>query len=253
LAVVADPVNEPAVGKRHSSTKRFLLWGGLVGTTIYLIVLACRLHETGWDWLQTSNLNEFGDFLAGGFAPLAFLWLVIGYFQQNIELSISTESLGAQLDEMRHAVQQHRAQAEAMAQNAQLQKLSTVLSLYNQGIDYLAGCASSVVAAVVPINVRDTWSIYASGDREQWFRILVENRDLNEQAIIVTRHLGMGAHQHAGEQARNFIVGYERLREDLRTIGDDLGRREILERSYAGSLYRFLVRIRDETPNLIPR
>ena len=36
---------------------------------------------------ETSPLHlqpyEFGDFLAGTTAPLAFLWLIIGYFQQT--------------------------------------------------------------------------------------------------------------------------------------------------------------------------
>lgn len=31
-------------------------------------------------------LNELGDYLAGAFSPLAFLWLVYGYFMQNSEL-----------------------------------------------------------------------------------------------------------------------------------------------------------------------
>ena len=32
------------------------------------------------------TLNELGDYLAGAFSPLAFLWLVYGYFMQNHEL-----------------------------------------------------------------------------------------------------------------------------------------------------------------------
>ncbi|WP_417529040.1 hypothetical protein [Marinomonas shanghaiensis] len=32
------------------------------------------------------DLNEIGDYLAGVFSPLAFLWLVVGYVMQNREL-----------------------------------------------------------------------------------------------------------------------------------------------------------------------
>lgn len=39
------------------------------------------------------KLNEFGDFLAGAFAPLAFFWFVIGYFQQGKELQLQREEL----------------------------------------------------------------------------------------------------------------------------------------------------------------
>lgn len=39
------------------------------------------------------ELNAKGDFLAGVFAPLAFLWLVYGYFQQGRELRLQVQEL----------------------------------------------------------------------------------------------------------------------------------------------------------------
>lgn len=52
--------------------------------------------------------NELGDFLAGTFAPLAFLWLVLGFFQQGVELRNSTRALLIQADELRNSVEQQR-------------------------------------------------------------------------------------------------------------------------------------------------
>ncbi|MDR2330320.1 MAG: hypothetical protein LBE58_12015 [Comamonas sp.] len=49
------------------------------------------------------RINELGDFLAGVFAPLAFLWLVIGYFQQGEELRLNTENLALQVEELKQA------------------------------------------------------------------------------------------------------------------------------------------------------
>ncbi|MBI2728750.1 MAG: hypothetical protein HYX42_21120 [Polaromonas sp.] len=34
--------------------------------------------------LAKMSPNEWGDFLAGSFAPLAFLWLVLGYLQKEM-------------------------------------------------------------------------------------------------------------------------------------------------------------------------
>jgi len=51
-------------------------------------------------------LSEQGDFFAGFFAPLAFLWLVIGYLQQGDELRQSTEALKLQAKELKHSVEQ---------------------------------------------------------------------------------------------------------------------------------------------------
>ena len=47
------------------------------------------------------TLNEWGDFLAGASAPLALLWLVIGYFQHGRELHLNTRALETQQEELR--------------------------------------------------------------------------------------------------------------------------------------------------------
>lgn len=56
--------------------------------------------------------NAWGDFFAGCFAPLAFLWLVLGYLQQGEELRLSTEALRLQAEELRNSVEQQRALVE---------------------------------------------------------------------------------------------------------------------------------------------
>lgn len=56
--------------------------------------------------------NEAGDFLAGAFSPLAFLWLVLGYFQQGEELKNSADALWLQGEELRNSVTQQRELVE---------------------------------------------------------------------------------------------------------------------------------------------
>lgn len=55
---------------------------------------------------RPDKLNEWGDFFAGFFAPLAFLWLVIGYLQQGEELRQSSEALRLQAAELKSSVEQ---------------------------------------------------------------------------------------------------------------------------------------------------
>lgn len=54
-----------------------------------------------FDKVTSLEPNEFGDFLAGAFGPVALFWLVIGYFQQGEELQM-------QAHELRNAVAQHK-------------------------------------------------------------------------------------------------------------------------------------------------
>ncbi|MQQ09884.1 hypothetical protein GFB49_15570 [Epibacterium sp. SM1979] len=73
-------------------------------------------------WKYTSagaslSLNELGDFLAGAFAPLAFYWLVLGFFQQGKELKNNVNALNLQAEELKNSV---AAQTE-IAESARLQ------------------------------------------------------------------------------------------------------------------------------------
>ena len=63
--------------------QKSLKWG--IGITlVWLIVIA--LFWFFGDLKSPESLNELGDALAGIFAPVAFLWLVLGYRQQGIAL-----------------------------------------------------------------------------------------------------------------------------------------------------------------------
>lgn len=50
---------------------------------------------------RPENLNGVGDFIAGMFAPLAFFWLVRGYYQQNKTIKANSSLLSEQIDELK--------------------------------------------------------------------------------------------------------------------------------------------------------
>lgn len=62
------------------------------------------------EWARVVGLspNELGDFLAGITAPVAFFWLVVGYFQQGEELRQNTEALKQQEDALKQQVEESR-------------------------------------------------------------------------------------------------------------------------------------------------
>lgn len=85
-----------------------------VATLIYLSFI---FKLTNLDEISTLKLNEIGDYLAGVFAPLAFLWLVFGYYQQGHELKLNTEALRLQADELKNAVDEQRRLNEIHKEN----------------------------------------------------------------------------------------------------------------------------------------
>lgn len=104
-----------------------LSWGITIG---WLIFIYSKIHNGA----LPVNLNEFGDFVAGAFAPLAFFWLVRGFYQQGkgleqnskalklqaIELKKTTEALNLQVREMKQALIQQTVLAETTKQDLDL-------------------------------------------------------------------------------------------------------------------------------------
>lgn len=77
---------------------------GTVGSIAYLAAIGAYAWA---NWPEEAlELNVLGDFLAGAFAPLAFLWLVLGFLQQGRELSL-------QIEELRHSVSAQRDLVDA--------------------------------------------------------------------------------------------------------------------------------------------
>ncbi|MBA1235241.1 hypothetical protein G7Z98_11825 [Pseudomonas stutzeri] len=103
---------------------------GFLATLLWLIGLAVVLF-LNFDAALKLGLNEWGDFLAGGFAPLALFWLVIGYFQQGKELNNSTKALERQekalmlqFAELRESVAQQKALVKAAHEEIEITRSS---------------------------------------------------------------------------------------------------------------------------------
>lgn len=85
-------------------SRRLTIFGG-VGTLIWASIVFFFVLQT-WDAAEQMNLNEWGDFLAGAFAPLALGWLVIGYFQHGHELRLNTRALRLQQEDLKRQAEE---------------------------------------------------------------------------------------------------------------------------------------------------
>ena len=80
---------------------------GLWLSALYVVGLVIYLAVQGQNPADL-RLNELGDFLGGVSSPLAFLWLVLGFFQQSREIRLSNKALHLQARQMRRSVDEHR-------------------------------------------------------------------------------------------------------------------------------------------------
>jgi len=89
--------------------------------TILYLWIACNL-VINFEEVKALDLNEKGDFLAGIFSPLAFLWLVYGYLQQGQELKQNTDALKLQAHELKNSVEQQKQLVEVTQAELQIIK-----------------------------------------------------------------------------------------------------------------------------------
>lgn len=96
--------------------------------SIFYLFLTCSLL-INFEELKTLDLNEKGDFLAGIFSPLAFLWLVYGYLQQGQELKQNTEALRLQAVELKNSVAQQTEQVRLTTEQLSLIRQKETLEI----------------------------------------------------------------------------------------------------------------------------
>lgn len=88
-------------------------------TTAWSLLCAFLIY-TRWEDAAKMSLNEWGDFLAGVTAPIAFLWLIIGYMLQRKELKLNTEALLLTKDEMARQANEMSVQTNLLKTQARL-------------------------------------------------------------------------------------------------------------------------------------
>ena len=93
---------------------RIRLGLGLTGLWLALGLLYVA-GIVGFEQFSRLHAADIGSFFEGAFAPLAFLWLVIGYFLQQQELEQNTRALTAQAKEIQRTAEQAIIQSEKMA------------------------------------------------------------------------------------------------------------------------------------------
>lgn len=115
-------------------------WAATIGWALLGLLLLAAFHPKG-DW-SGIEFNEVGDFSAGFFAPLGFLWFVIALFHQRRQIAMQAEELSlqrqelqetrktleAQRDEMAESARQAKAQAEALMSSFEIHRYQHLTS-----------------------------------------------------------------------------------------------------------------------------
>lgn len=114
MSNVSDPRSDGAADRADGADWRLRFSLGLtVGWLLLGFIYISKV--VGWTDFVSQQAPALGNFLEGAFAPLAFLWLVVGFFLQQQQLRENTRTIQLQLEEMRRSAEQAEVQARAIA------------------------------------------------------------------------------------------------------------------------------------------
>lgn len=162
---------------------RWLLRLGLALTLFWVGIQAFYIFGVvGFAHFVDEGPPSVGGFLEGAFAPLAFLWLVIGFFLQREELQRSSRAIDLQYQELRRTAEQAEVQARAIAANERHARQDAFLRV-SERIDHQLGtiCGLLVMSSQTldaggpldPASVQSMWSALGAGDRGVFARALI--------------------------------------------------------------------------------
>lgn len=112
---------------------------GILATLVWLSLFGALLCFK-WDEAVVMPLNAWGDLFAGVMAPVAFLWLILGYHLQRKELQQNTAALKEQARELQEQKRELQEQNENMVKNYNATK---------ELADAVSDAASNIVCAMI--------------------------------------------------------------------------------------------------------
>lgn len=208
-----------------------------LGVTITWISagLLYLLGIVGWDNFLHLPTADIGSFLEGAFAPLAFLWLVIGHFMQQKEITANTKAIN--LQEM---------SARRLELHSQRDSYFKLLSLVQDqlgsiaGFHYMSVCGPTGTGEITQEEFSEQRSHATTGDHAWFIRKMItlamSHREDDEQM----REIFFGTEVRR-RHSENFSSTFSRLLDAARQVDtEDMVTHALLYGSAAGMLYRVI-------------
>ena len=185
-------------GKSQKAYLKFGVTGSGIWAVIIIVVLV-GLVDFSWSDFKTMKPNEWGDFLAGVFAPLAFFWFVVAFLQQGAELRASVDQFTQQAKSL-EATNALESQKLAMAEWDRIHlEMSNILSSYlykysthkiskerekSKALEANAGSPKYVTKKDPSEFVQASWVRYSQGDKNTFFRTVFSHSNYKDTSCL---------------------------------------------------------------------
>ena len=217
---------------------------GLAVTIIWISTgLLYLLSIVGWGNFVHLPTADIGSFLEGAFAPLAFLWLVIGHFMQQKEITANTKAINIQEMSARRLELHSRRDSYFKLLSLVQDQLGSIASFM-----YVSVCGPTGTGEISMEEFSEQRAQASSGDNAWFIRkmlaLVAGERDDQEKmqdifygTEIRTRH------------SENFIATFSKLIEGAKAVDTDaMVTNALLYGSAAGMLYRVIQHVNGTEP-----
>ncbi len=211
-------LDQPELNERAPEARSDWRLGFGVSATLIWLALGFWYISTvvGWGEFVGQNAPSLGSFLEGAFAPLAFLWLVVGFFLQQRQLMDNTEAVRAQYVEMRRSAEQAEIQSQAILDNEihiRQDLFIKTLETVKEQLGVIAGflCLSydpEVEGRVLGADSGEMWRQFSTGDPALFSRRAVTFYYANPS---LRNDFAFGSQIRSRHSRRFFIEVFERL------------------------------------------
>ncbi len=232
------------------------IWLGLALTAFWILLgISYITVNIGWKAFSVLPAEDLGNFLEGAFAPLAFLWLVIGYFLQQKELEQNTAALRAQAVEISRSAEQAVIQTENLVaseiharQEAFLQIAQTVRGQLGSIAGLLFISSQGGEGGISSQEITELFSAQSSGIDAEAFsrRLLTTHLETSDPQVKFDLFYGTAVR---ARHTNNFIFTFERLMRRAAAVDADNMIQDALRTSAHGFLYRIMQQHQANAPD----
>lgn len=217
---------------------------GLTLTVIWisagLVYLLNVVGIVNFVYLPTADI---GSFLEGAFAPLAFLWLVVGHFMQQKEITANTQAIKIQEQSARR-LEVHSARDSYFKLLTLVQSQLGAIAAFH----YMSVCGPSGTGELSNDEFTEQRAASASGDHAWFIRKLISLAAQNQDKPDLLQDIFFGTDVRT-RHSENFQSTFRRLLNAAVEVDtDDMLQDALLNGSAEGLWYRMILHVKGEQP-----
>jgi hypothetical protein len=220
--------------KHFSMDWRVIL--GMVLTTAWITAgFSYLLGIVGWTNFIHLPTGDIGSFLEGAFAPLAFLWLVIGHFMQQKEITANTKAISLQEKSARRLELHSRRDSYFKLLSLVQDQLGSIAAFH-----YISVFGETGTGKMSFEEFAENRAHISNGDHAYFIRLMTTEsfRLREEPGAVQDMYFGTDVRTR---HTHNYVKTFEKLLNSAREIDtDEMISNALLHGSAAGRQYRII-------------